>query len=155
MTAVTDAENPTYLWEYEDETGRTTISTANNVTTDQTGIYWLTVNQGECSIENYIYYKSPNDCQKISICNWDEMPAWNRVFDQFLVATGPSVDLINIDLSTVTNPNLQLSVFRNGVKLIYNIAGPADIDEYGTSGNSITFAPDFPLEGEDVSVFFM
>jgi hypothetical protein len=73
-TAVTDADSPTYQWTFEDETGNTPIGTGITVPLTETGIYWLVVSSGLCVKSTYKFYKKPDECQKIEICNWDEMP---------------------------------------------------------------------------------
>jgi hypothetical protein len=72
--AVTDALNPTYQWTLENENGNTPIGTGLSVPLTETGIYWLIVSSDQCTKSTYKFYKKVDDCQKIEICNWDDMP---------------------------------------------------------------------------------
>ena len=55
LDADTDAGTPAYLWELETSTGRATIGTAATINKSGKGIYWLSITNGTCTKETYIY----------------------------------------------------------------------------------------------------
>jgi hypothetical protein len=123
LTADTDAADPTYLWELETASGRTEIGSTESITAVGSGIYWLTVTNGECSNDSYIY-KEPGTTQMIWVGT---------------KISGTETPVIEIDVDSVTNPAFELEVSVNGVLQTYVSPTPLTAGQYGISSGKITF----------------
>lgn len=98
LSADTDASSPSYLWEFEDETGRTTVGTSISITAQNRGIYWLTVTDGGCSKETYVYLAPSSQTGVVVLYK----------------ATGYQFDVIGINLLGITNFANDIIVTING-----------------------------------------
>jgi len=123
LTADTDAPDPTYLWELETSSGRTEIGSTESITATGSGIYWLTVTNGECSKEAYLY-KEPGTTQMIWVGT---------------KISGTETPVIEIDVDSITNPAFELEVSVNGVLQTYVSPTPLTAGQYGISSGKITF----------------
>lgn len=143
LVSATDASSPIYNWERESANGAIeVIGSGPEVALTDSGIYWLTVT--EQGTEKKVYYLHDAG-QSIEVVGSNPY----RLIDHFKGVSGSSLTAVQIDLTKVNNPTIQLEVFRNKEMLQYNAAGPQDVDEYGISGNDYIFHPAFPLENED------
>lgn len=114
LEADTDATTPTYLWEFEDSSGRSTIGAGSSVPIGANGIYFLTVTQGTCSKTAYLYRE----------------PTSGSVVSTVMRFTGFELLIPEIDLLGVTNPAEQLEVYVNGVMQVYSSTDPVSSGLY-------------------------
>lgn len=114
LEADTDAGTPTYLWELETGTGRTTIGSTAEITPTGKGIYWLTITNGGCSKETYLYKE----------------PLTESVVYLNSKATGTTFAVGEIDLSAIVSPATELEVYVNGVMNPYISTTPTTIGFY-------------------------
>jgi hypothetical protein len=98
LEADTDATSPSYLWQFEDGSGRTTVGTSSSITTLNKGIYWLTVTSGGCSKETYIYLAPSSQTGVVVLYR----------------CTGYQFDVIGLNLLQFSNPANDLLVTING-----------------------------------------
>lgn len=113
LTADTDATTPTYLWELETSAGRSTIGTAATQTVTLKGIYWLTITQGSCSKETYLYI---------------EPLATSGVFVRF-GGTGTTFTVLGINLLNIVSYASDIKVTVNGV-VFSHVASSPSINQY-------------------------
>jgi hypothetical protein len=99
LEADTDATTPSYLWELETSAGRNTIGTAATQGITLKGIYWLTVTQGTCSKESYLYI---------------EPLVTSGVFLRY-GGTGTAFTVLGINLLNIVNYAGDIKVTVNGV----------------------------------------
>ena len=118
LEADTDATTPTYLWELETSAGRTTIGTAATQTITLKGIYWLTVTQGTCSKETYLYI---------------EPLATSGVFARY-GGTGTAFTVLGINLLNIVNYAGDIKVTVNGV-VFSHVAGVPSTNQYTVNGS--------------------
>ena len=109
LEADTDATTPTYLWELETSAGRSTIGTSASVTAATKGIYWLTVTEGTCSKETYIYL---------------EPLASQGVFVRY-GGTGTAFTILGINLLGIVDHAGTIKVTVNGVVFSYTAGAPS------------------------------
>lgn len=128
-TAITDAETPNILWELENENGRINIGSGQTVNYTETGILWITVVSGACSKTAYRFVKVADDCQKIEICNWDEMP----VSQVTLVACCDDCPSVSLQVTCI-NRVLSLNGHPSGSTLTWS--GP---NGFTATGNNVQF----------------
>ena len=137
LTAITDAVTPTYLWEYEGNSGKVTIGSGSTVLLNESGNYHLTITKDGCIKNDYLLYLKDNDCFKVEICNPEELISNPyKIVEIIKDFTGSSVTLTKIDLDLVNNFADQLTVKLNGIDLTYVIT-PTQIDHYTVSGDDI------------------
>lgn len=103
LTADTDAGTPTYLWEFEDGSGRTTVGTSNSITASNKGIYWLTVTSGGCSKETYVYLAPSSQTGVVVLYK----------------SSGYQFDVVGLNLLEFSNPANDLLVTINGTVHTY------------------------------------
>jgi len=108
LTAVTDATTPTYLWELETGSGRSSIGTASTQEITLKGIYFLTITEGSCSKEVYLYI---------------EPLATAGTFLRY-GGTGTAFTVLGIDLTNITNYAGTIKVTINGVVFSYTAGAP-------------------------------
>lgn len=125
LEAVTDATTPTYLWEFEDGTGKTTIGAAATVQVNAKGIYWLTISQGGCSKQIYLY---------------KEPLAQTGVFVR-IGGTGTTFSIIGINLLNITNFAADIKVTVNGVVFSFVAGVPTLPNTYGVNGSGQIIVP--------------
>lgn len=114
LSVLTDASSPTYLWELETSAGRSTIGTGATVQVQGTGIYWLTVTNGLCSIEEYLYLEPTTG--RIIIMNR---------------STGTEFTVTDISLLNIEDPAVKVTVFINGTLQTYVAGTPAAPNQWG------------------------
>jgi len=121
LTADTDASTPTYLWEYEeDETGgRVTIGTGSTATATGKGVYWLTVTEGTCSKETYIYLP----------------PTANSTTVVLARSTGTEFTTYGISLLNVVDYVSEIEVTVNGSVYTYVSGVPSLANTYGVKAD--------------------
>jgi hypothetical protein len=125
LEAVTDATTPTYLWEFEDGNGKTTIGAAAIVAVNAKGIYWLTISQGGCSKTEYLY---------------KEPLAQTGVFVRS-GGTGTLFSIIGINLLNITNFAAEIKITINGVVFSYVAGVPTMANTYGVNGTGQIIVP--------------
>jgi hypothetical protein len=113
LEADTDATSPTYLWELETSAGRTTIGTASSITASTRGIYWLTVTEGACSKETYLYLE----------------PLASRGVFVRQGGTGTAFSILGINLLGITDYAGTIRVTINGAMFTY-VSGTPGINQY-------------------------
>lgn len=116
LEADTDATSPTYLWELETSAGRSTIGTSSSVTAATKGIYWLTVTEGTCSKETYVYL---------------EPLASQGVFVRY-GGTGTAFTILGINLLGIVDYAGTIKVTVNGVVFTYT-AGTPSTNQYSVN----------------------
>ncbi len=137
LGAVTDAITPTYLWELETKDGRANIGTSATVTMSGKGIYWLTVTNGEC-VKTVYKYKEPTAESLVCV---------------LARSTGYQFDVYEIDLISITNPAIELDVYVNGVRSIYNSSTPTGANQYSINGaGKLIFAQSLPLNNATIVI---
>lgn len=114
LEAVTDAGSPTYLWEFENGSGKTSIGTDSEVTITGKGIYWLTITNAGCEKTEYIY-KEP-ETESIIYVN--------------SMANGNEFTILDIDLLSITNPAVELEFYVNNIPQLYSSANPTTTGHY-------------------------
>lgn len=114
LEADTNAGTPSYLWELETGAGRTTIGSTTEITPTGKGIYWLTITNGGCSKETYLYKE----------------PLTESVVYLNSKATGTTFAVGEIDLSAIVSPATELEVYINGVMNPYISTTPTTIGFY-------------------------
>ena len=138
-TAVTDADSPTLTWTLENENGSIVIGSGNSVNMTETGIYWLNVVSGSCTKRVYVFFKSPDNCQKIEICNWEDMPASQTTVINNLCCDDtngcPSLTLT----ITCVNRTLTIAGYPAGATITWS--GPGG---FTGTGNPVTFPASTP-----------
>ena len=118
LTSVTDATTPTYLWELETGSGRNSIGTASTQEITLKGIYFLTITEGSCSKEVYLYI---------------EPLATAGTFLRY-GGTGTAFTVLGIDLTKITNYAGTIKVTINGVVFSYT-AGAPGLNQYTVNGS--------------------
>ena len=113
LEALTDATTPTYLWELETGDGRTTIGTAATQIISAKGIYWLSITQGSCTKETYLYI---------------EPLATSGVFVRY-GGTGTAFTILGINLLNIVNYAGDIKVTVNGV-VFTHVAGSPSTNQY-------------------------
>jgi len=116
LEADTDAVTPTYLWELETGTSRTSIGTSSSVTATTKGIYWLNVTSGGCTKETYLYL---------------EPLASAGVFVRY-GGTGTAFTILGINLLGITDYAGTIRVTVNGVVFSYT-AGAPGVNQYSVN----------------------
>ena len=128
LSAVTDAGTPTYLWELETGTGKVTVGTAIDLTIGAKGIYWLTITNGSCSKEEYIY-KEP-------------LPSFGSCV--LARSTGTEFTVYGIDLLEITNYPSEVLLTVNGLVHTFVSGTPTLSNTYGVKvDGKIIFANSF------------
>jgi len=129
LTAVTDAVTPSYLWELETSTGRTTVGTASTLQIGAKGIYWLTITNAGCSKSDYIY-KEP--LSTTGSC----------VLARTTTTAGlQPITVYGIDLTNVVNFTSEILVTLNGVVQTKVSGNPTLANTYGVdSSGRLLFA---------------
>jgi hypothetical protein len=118
LTADTDAALPTYLWELETATGRATVGTAETLQIGAKGIYWLTITNGGCSKETYVY-KEP--LATTGSC----------VLARTTTTALQPITVYGIDLTNVVNFTSEVLVTLNGVVQTKVSGSPTLANNYG------------------------
>lgn len=113
LEAVTDATTPTYLWELETSDGRVTIGTASTQVITAKGIYFLSITQGSCTKETYLYL---------------EPLATSGVFVRY-GGTGTVFTIIGVNLLNIVNYAGDIRVTINGV-VFSHTAGTPSTNQY-------------------------
>lgn len=108
LSAVTDANSPVYLWEFENGDGRISIGTGSEVSLSGKGIYWLSITNGGCEKNTYIYKE----------------PSSENIIYTNAMANGTEFTILDIDLLSITNPAVELVFLVNNVPQIYSSATP-------------------------------
>ncbi len=123
LEADTNATTPTYKWEFETSAGRNEIGTVDTQVIDGKGIYWLTVTQGDCSKETYLYLEPLTE---------------SGVFVRY-GGTGTTWTVLGINLLDITNYAGTIKVTINGVVFSYT-AGAPGLNQYSVniSGQIVT-----------------
>lgn len=130
LEAVTNAMSPVYTWELETSSGKTVIGNTSTIQKVGKGIYWLTIESGECSKEAY-FYDQPNASAVCSVVSR---------------ATGTVFTIPEINLIGLTSPGSQLLVTANNLVQIYVSGTPVLQNNYSINGSGqIIFANSFPL----------
>jgi len=124
LEADTDATTPTYKWEFETSSGRNEIGTAATQVINGKGIYWLTITQGDCSKETYIYL---------------EPLTTSGVFVRY-GGTGTTWTVLGINLLEITNYAGTIKVTVNGVVFSYT-AGSPGLNQYSVNGSGQIVTP--------------
>ena len=114
LSVLTDASSPTYLWELETSAGRSSIGTGATVQVQGTGIYWLTVTNGLCDLETYLYLEPTTG--RIIIMN---------------KSTGSEFTVTDISLLNIEDPAVKVTVFVNGTLYTYVSGTPAAPNQWG------------------------
>lgn len=109
LEADTDAASPVYSWEFENGSGRSVISSASEITAENKGIYFLTITNGACSKETYIYLEPTSNL---------------GVFVIYRVTNNP-VNVPGVDLKQIVVPQNELIVTLNGVVQMYTSGTPS------------------------------
>lgn len=109
LEADTDATSPSYLWELETGAGRNTIGTGATQAVTLKGIYFLTVTEGLCSKETYLYI---------------EPLATAGVFARY-GGTGTAFTVLGINLLGITNYAGTIRVTVNTNVYSYVASSPA------------------------------
>jgi hypothetical protein len=117
LEAVTDAGTPVYQWEFEDGTGRTVLGSTVTIPVNAKGIYWLTVTNGGCSKETYLY---------------TEPLAETGIFLR-TGGTGTTFSILGINLLNITNFAAEIKVTVNGVVFSYVAGTPTLPNTYGVN----------------------
>ena len=125
LEAVTDAGTPVYQWEFEDGDSRDVIGSAATVPVSGKGIYWLTVTNGGCSKETYLY---------------KEPLAETGVFVR-IGGTGTTFSIVGINLLNITNFAAEIRVTVNGVVFGYVAGTPTLPNTYGVNGSGQILVP--------------
>ena len=125
LTADTDADTPSYKWELETGSGRTEIGTTESITATGKGIYWLTVTQGACEKETYVYIEPTTE---------------GAIFITMAKMTGTEISVTDLDLGSITQPALELEVYVNGVLQTYVSPTPLTSGQYGISSGKLVFS---------------
>jgi hypothetical protein len=125
LEADTDAATPTYQWELETSAGRNAIGTAATQVITTKGIYWLTVTQGSCSKETYLYI---------------EPLTTSGVFARY-GGTGTAFSVLGINLLNIVNYAGDIKVTVNGVVFSYVASSPG-VNQYtvNVSGQVVVMA---------------
>ena len=118
LEADTDATTPTYLWELETSAGRNTIGTAATQGITLKGIYWLTVTQGTCSKESYLYI---------------EPLVTSGVFLRY-GGTGTAFTVLGINLLNIVNYAGDIKVTVNGV-VFSHVGSSPGANQYTVNGS--------------------
>jgi len=113
LEADTDAVGPTYQWELETSAGRNVIGTSATQSITLKGIYFLTVTEGTCSKETYLYI---------------EPLATSGVFARY-GGTGTAFTVVGINLLAITNYAGTIKVTVNGVVFSYVASSPT-VNQY-------------------------
>jgi hypothetical protein len=114
LEVFTDAISPTYLWELETSAGRSTIGTGATVQIQGTGIYWLTVTNGLCTKEDYLYLE-PSTGRIIVL---------NR-------SNGSEFTVTDISLLNIQDPAIKVTVHINGTLQSYVSGTPSAPNQWG------------------------
>lgn len=118
LEADTDATTPTYLWELETGAGRNSIGTASTQEITLKGIYFLTVTEGSCSKEAYLYI---------------EPLATAGSFARY-GGSGTAFTVVGINLLNITNYAGTIQVSVNGV-IFSHVAGSPGVNQYTVNGS--------------------
>jgi len=118
LEADTDATTPTYKWEYENGDERTIIGTLDTQVVNGKGIYWLTVTQGDCSKETYIYLEPLTE---------------SGVFARY-GGTGTTFTVLGINMLNIVNYAGTIKVTVNGV-VFSHTAGAPGLNQYTVNGS--------------------
>jgi len=118
LEADTDAATPTYLWELETSAGRNTIGTGATQAITLKGIYFLTVTQGSCSKESYLYI---------------EPLTTSGVFVRY-GGTGTTFTVLGINLLNIVNYAGDIKVTVNGV-VFSHVASAPGLNQYTVNGS--------------------
>lgn len=133
LTAVTDATAPTYLWELETGTETTTISNAATAEVTALGLYRLSITENGVTKSTYHLHLTP-DANDVNVLNLGDFNNPYRLVDSYFRVSGYQFDPVQIDLSKVNNPAIQLTV-RRGTDVLNYVAGtPSEVDEYTING---------------------
>jgi len=150
LTANTNAVNPSYLWEFEDETGNKVVigSEAQQALSDS-GIYHLTITDGGSKSAYYLY----QDKQPIyvNVENIADIANPYRLIDAYPSVSGHQFTPTQIDLSRVNNPTIQITAKRGTDILTYKDGDPTDVDEWTINDNGdYEIWSLVPLDNEDL-----
>lgn len=118
LEADTDALTPTYLWELETGSGRNTIGTAATQVITLKGIYFLTITQGACSKEVYLYKEPLTE---------------SGVFARY-GGTGTAFTVVGINLLNIVNYAGDIKVTINGV-VFSHVASSPGLNQYTVNGS--------------------
>lgn len=118
LEADTDAVAPTYQWELETGEGRNVIGTSATQAITLKGIYFLTVTEGLCSKETYLYI---------------EPLATAGTFLRY-GGTGTAFTVLGINLLNITNYAGTIQVTVNGV-VFSHVAGSPGLNQYTVNGS--------------------
>jgi len=154
LTAVADpSSGVTFNWFFTGANNiEVQIGTGATQNMTLTGVYRVEATKDEVCIKDQYYVYVREDCTPIRICNWDEMPG---AYDLVEIIQGDdnfSYELNIIDLTLINNPEIQLTVKRNGVALVYEAGTPTDSGQYGISGSDILLWSDMPLMAGEVLI---
>ena len=126
LTADTDADTPTYVWELETDAGRVEVGTSATQAITERGIYFLQVTSGACTKETYVYVA----------------PSASVVTCVLSKSTGYEFVVYEIDLLGVVDPAAELTVIVGTTLYTYTASTPGSTGLYSikADGKLITFA---------------
>lgn len=142
FVAVTDAANPGYLWEYEDESGTAVpFGTDATITPDQTGIYLLSITDGITKTVHRLFVDGELN---VRITNLNEIANATGAIQVIENTTG-NVFAIDFDPTRYV-------IDRDGVVMQYRAGTAAsllDANEYSVANGNLVLSSTFPLETDE------